>query len=205
MQLSFILATKLAELLRSAEKQGYKCVKVHSDNLLAVGADPLNPTHLIDLTSEQIYPISNTPLTSEALPFEAAGSISLSKLLDHASELEKRATRRTGNYWIEVKGLRIPCASLKELLAEGLKRIEELHPGTLDRLSDIKPRSKRIVSRDREKLFAKQELVVHYAEKLTDGWWFGTNNSRGETLTWLRRAADIAGLEWGKTVRTNVG
>ena len=202
MQLSFIPTAKLAKLLHSANKRGYTYAKVHTDNLLALGADPLSPTHAIDLTSEEIRPIPKPSTDIDASVLEAAGSISLSKLLN---EVEKRATRRTGNYWIEFEGRRIPCASLKELLAEGLKRIEELRPGTLDRLSDIKPRSKRIVSRDRERLFAKRELVVHYAAKLTDGWWFGTNNSKEETLTWLRRAADIAGLDWGKTVRTNVG
>jgi hypothetical protein len=31
-----------------------------------------------------------------------------------------------------------------------------------------------------------------------DGWWFGTNNSRDETIAWLKRGCELAGLSWGE-------
>ena len=48
-------------------------------------------------------------------------------------------------------------------------------------------------------------MVGLFSEKLVDGWWFGINNSAAETLSWLRRGAEIAGLEWGKDVETSFG
>ncbi len=191
MQLSFISATKLAELANSAEKQGSKYVQIQTTNLLAIGADPLNPTHVIDLTEERIRPISgpDIPPDPKAAP----------------ARVPPRSSRRSGEYSIKVKGDTIECVSLKEILSEGLRAMEKYRPGTLDELSTIIPRSKRIVSRDPEQLFKKPSLVQKYSEKLVDGWWFGTNNSTDETLTWLRRGADIAGLEWGKDIATSIG
>ncbi len=46
---------------------------------------------------------------------------------------------------------------------------------------------------------------VDHGVDLGPGWWFGTNNSADETLTWLRRGADLAGLEWGKDITTSIG
>lgn len=185
MQLSIIPTAKLSELASSAEKQGYRYAQVHSKNLLAVGADPLNPTHVIDLNKETICPILDPDVPS--------------------LHVVPRNSRRTGNYSIEIKGNRIECASLKELLSEGLKAFEKHRLGTLRDLAEVKPRSKRIVAREPAQLFMNQELVQKYSEKLVDGWWFGTNNSKEETLTWLRRGAEKAGLVWGKDVRTSIG
>lgn len=191
MQLSFIPTAALADLASSAEKQGYKYVQVQTKNLLALGADPLNPTHVIDLTTETIRPIS--------------GSVNSPDPNMPPAPFSRRASRRSGDYSIEVKGDTIKCVSLKEVLSEGLKALERCHPGMLNELSAIMPRSKRIVSRDPEQLFKNPELVRKYSEKLVSGWWFGTNNSSDETVAWLRRGAKIAGLEWGKEIGTSVG
>ena len=86
-----------------------------------------------------------------------------------------------------------------------VKAFERIRPGTLDDLTKIRPRSKRIVSRDPKQLFKDPEMVGLFSEKLVDGWWFGINNSAAETLSWLRRGAEIAGLEWGKDVETSFG
>lgn len=53
-------------------------------------------------------------------------------------------------------------------------------------------------------LFDKADLVEKYSEKLIDGWWYGTNNSKYETITWLRRATELAGLEWGTDISTSL-
>lgn len=191
MQLSFISAAKLAELADLAEKQGHSYVQVQTKNLLALGADPLNPTHVIDLTKETISPISGPVIPPDPKTTPA--------------RIPQRASRRSGKYYIEVKGNTIECVSLKETLSEGLKALKKIHPGTLDKLTTIMPRSKRIVSRDPNQLFKKPDLVHRYSEKLVDDWWFGTNNSTNETLTWLRRGADIAGLVWGEDIETSFG
>jgi hypothetical protein len=110
-----------------------------------------------------------------------------------------------GDYWLAIRGKRIECESLKELLAEGLKAIERTKPGTFDNLSRIRGRSRRIVARDANQLFDKPHLVKEYAEPLINGWYYGTNNSARETNVWLQRAAECAGLAWGVDFTTNLG
>jgi hypothetical protein len=68
-----------------------------------------------------------------------------------------------------------------ELLAESLKAIELSRPGTLEKLSHIKPKSKRIVSHVKKALFDSKHLSEGYGAKLLNGWWYGTNNSAQET------------------------
>ena len=191
MQISFMPSAKLAVLANSADKQGYKYAQVHTKKLLAVGADPLKPTHVIDLNNETIRPISDPDIPSDPKT--------------PPLHVPQRVSRRTGDYSIDIKGDKMDCASLKELLSTGLKAFEKHRPGTLNDLSTIMPRSKRIVSLEPNQLFTNPDLVQKYSEKLVDGWWYGTNNSKDETLTWLRRGAEIAGLEWGKDIRTSIG
>lgn len=191
MELSIIPAAKLSELAKSAYRNGYTYIRIENKNLLAAGADPLNPTHVIDLKEETIRPYSGPTTTPKASPTPG--------------DIPRRASRRSGKYYIEVKGRKVECVSLKEVLSEGLRAMEKISSGTLDELSTIKPRSKRIVAREPRLLFENPELVDLYAEELGNGWYFGTNNSTNETLSWLRRGAEIAGLIWGKDIETNFG
>jgi hypothetical protein len=89
-----------------------------------------------------------------------------------------RTSRTSGKYLLNFKGRTIECRSLSGLLAESLKAIEAHKKGTLEKLSSIKPRTKRIVSRDRNALFDQR--------------------SAEETKTWLKRASELAGLHWGR-------
>ena len=72
----------------------------------------------------------------------------------------------------------------------------------LDKLTQIRPRSKRIVSRDRKLLFVNEKMAEDFGEPLGNGWFFGTNNNRQETGAWLERACKCAGLVWGKDFKT---
>ena len=177
-----IAATKLVELVEMANKGGkmYACVV---DGMLALGADPTNPTVAIDLSVEAVVPYRR----------------------DIAPKAIIRASRKSGDYWMEVMGERHEFGSLRDLLGGSLRSIEDLASGSLDKLSRIRPRSKRIVSRDKSALFDAPELVEKYAAPLMDGWWYGINNSADETRTWLERACSCAGLEWGSDFRTNLG
>jgi hypothetical protein len=140
--------------------------------------------------------LSANKLAIGADPFHPTNVIDLSKEL---------VSRQSGKYLLDISGRTIECTSLRELLAEGLRALEKYKPGMLEQLSVIKPRTKRIVARDPARLFDQQELVANYAERLgVDGWWYGTNNSADETNAWLRRAAELAGLSWGKDVSTTL-
>ena len=188
-QISFLRVAKLIDLLKTADASG----DVHAiltEGQLALGVDPFNPTSIIDFSKEAIWPISlRDTQTDVRAPNRNAA---------------QRVSRKSGKYLLAIKGNTIECGSLKDLLAEGLRALEKHKRGTLDKLSAIKPRTKRIVARETQRLFDQPELAEKYAEQLTDGWWYGTNNSADETNTWLRRGADLAGLEWGRDFTTSL-
>jgi hypothetical protein len=121
------------------------------------------------------------------------------------NESHYRAARITGSYWVEINGSKTECRSLKELLVASLRLLEQKRPGTLEKLSFLKKRTKRIVSLRRESLFDKKHLSQNYSENLMDGWWVGTNNSSDETQAWIERATECAGLKRGTEVRTTLG
>lgn len=174
---SIMSAAKLADLLRSVDPQGAMHVQVLNERL-ALGVNPMQPTHMIDFSNERVVPYG----------------VEASSPLEGARFNGTRIPRRSGDYWFEIKGKRTECGSLKELLAEALKGLERTKPGTLDQLSRIRGRSRRIVARDANQLFDKPHLVKEYAEKLSNGWFYGTNNSARETCVWIQRAAECAGF-----------
>ena len=188
--ISFVRASKLVELVQSANKGGEMYVRVVSGNRLALGNDPMNPTISIDLSKETIDPYKESKAQAVMEPEAPPSSV--------------RAARRSGEYWIELHGQRHEFGSLRELLGQALRSIEAERPGTLEKLSHIKPRSKRIVAHDKKMLFDSEQLSDEYGERLMNGWWYGTNNSLQETKTWLERACSCAGLTWGKDFRTNL-
>jgi hypothetical protein len=185
---SFIPASKLVELVQSANKGGNMYVRVLSESRLVLGNDPMAPTVSIDLSKETIGPCNELKT-----PIEPQQPASIA-----------RVSRRSGEYWIEINGNRSEFGSLRELLGDGLRSIEASRPGTLEKLSHIKPGTKRIVARERKMLFDSEHLCDEYGDQLIDGWWYGTNNSSQETYRWLERACDCAGLKWGKDLRTNL-
>lgn len=186
-----IETTKLAGMLASVSDDQGKYARL-TNNQLELGSEPFNMTHVVDFSLEAIRPVSvdNIAQGLQVPTMSPTPSI--------------RTSRRTGRYELHFKGTIVECRSLKELLSEGLKALELHRQGTLDQLSAIMPRSKRIVARDPGLLFNKKELSEKYSEKLIDDWWYGTNNSSEETISWLRRASEMAGLQWGKDISTNL-
>jgi hypothetical protein len=186
--LAFIQASKLIDLLRSADKRGEMYVRVMSANRLALGADPMNPTTSIDLSKELVGPFAKS---TAGVP-------------EPEPQSSPKSARRSGDYWFEIKGKQKKVSSVRELLGEALRGMEAHSPGTLEKLSYIRPKKKRIVSRDKKALFDSEHLVDKFAEKLMNGWWYGVNNSTVETENWLKRACECAGLKWGESFRTSL-
>jgi len=197
-RLSFIPASKLVELVTALDVRKDMHVSVLSANRLALGGDPLQPTHMIDLSKEKVSPYSSAELAT------IRDRTALSAEPSQPGLNNSKMARRSGDYWFEVKGHRVECMSLKELLSRGLRSLEQNQPGTLEKLSQIKPRSRRIVAHDPKQLFDRGHLTKDYSEKLIDGWWFGTNNSANETNTWLERACSCSGLKWGDGFKTSL-
>jgi hypothetical protein len=183
-----ISVPKFIGLLQQANKAGALYASIVGANCLALGADPMNPDLSIDISRETIEPLKNGNAVKKK----------------QAESAESKIQRRIGHYSIEVLGTIHECTTCREILKAGLLAIEKARPGTFEKLSHVKPKSRRIVARDPEMLFDNKALVKDYSAKLTDGWWYGTNNSAQETIRWLERACSHAGLTWGKDVRTNL-
>lgn len=195
--LSFVQAGKLSELLSAADPKNKMYVRILTSNRLALGIDPLAPTLMIDFSNEKVLPYVQQ---EDSMPIQAGGSGSKVSVETGIY----KTTRRSGQYWFELKEKRVETHSLRDLLAEALRALEAKYPGTLEKLSQFKGRSRRIVARDPKLLFDKAHLTANHAEKLIDGWYFGTNNSADSTNSWLRRACAFAGVEWGKEFRSNL-
>lgn len=165
---------------------------IHSNTQIAVGAVPLQAQYLVDLGTEEVRNCDAMSVTQTTH----------SPLL--SSHTRSRLLRRGGKYLFELQGAAVECGSLRELLRKGLLAIEEKRPGMLDALTKEKARTKRIVARRKDDLFEDPELVSKFADKLADGWWYGTNNSAQETRRWLKRACELAKLQWGRDFDTTV-
>jgi hypothetical protein len=191
---SFISASKLVQLLNTANVKNDMHVQI-LDNQLVLGIDPINPTSVVDLSMEIVRSLSKADGLRAPQPLEKVVSY------EGASH---RSSRKSGKYLLEVKGQTFEHGSLPSLLSEGLRAVEEHKKGTLEKLSAIKSRTKRIVSRDPNALFEQRRLVEKHSEKLMEGWYFGTNNSAAETKKWLKRASDIVGFQWGKDFSVSI-
>lgn len=101
--------------------------------------------------------------------------------------------RRTGHFALILEDQLIPARSQRELLRLALQAMERARPGTLDKLSAEKGRTKRPVARRRELLYEDAKLS-RYAEFIEGGWWMATNNSFSEVEKFIRRAGFHAGL-----------
>ncbi len=180
-QLSFIPTKKLSDLLLKASSRGDLYASV-MDGQLLVGADPMNPSSYVELATEEIVPLHEQPQPTRFEP----------------------RRRKTGVYTLDFRGKTSEYTSQRDVLAEGLKAMEQFKPGTLDKLSKVKGRTRRIVARDPKDLFDKAHLAEKHHAPLMDGWFYGTNNSAEETVRWLKEGAEIAGLKWGKDISTSL-
>jgi hypothetical protein len=181
----FIRSETLTRLIKKADPTGAMYCVLH-DNQLELGTDPLKPTWNIDFATETVRE-------------ESEGRVASTE--NHSiSAPASSASRRSGTYKFEIGGKRYFNSSLKQLLHDALIAIERASPGTLDKLSTIKPYSKRIVARDPKLLFESAHLSDDFSEPLIDGWWYGTNNSAQEVRAWMERAANCAGLTWGSDI-----
>ncbi len=101
--------------------------------------------------------------------------------------------RRTGNFSLLLEGKLVPAQSQRALLLVALQEIERARPGTLEKVSAEKGRTKRPVARRRELLYEDPKLS-RYAEQIEGNWWVATNNNAWEVQKVIRRAAFHAGL-----------
>ena len=177
---AFVTTDRLRAMVSEAESLGvFLCGIEGSGQLTGLG--------------KQLEKIGSFDLTTER--FSRSRSIQDFKR-EHSSQ--PSSTRTTGKRFFEHDGEKVFCKSNKQLLKMGLIYLEEKFPGTLKELHKIRPRSKRIVSKNRYELFRKgrDDLAENNSEILIDDWWVGTNNSSQEVAAWLQRACDVAGVKF---------
>lgn len=108
-----------------------------------------------------------------------------------------QAKRVGQKYELETDEAIYRFGSATQLLVEGLNLVEERSPGTLEKFALRKKRSKRPVGRTRKELYDVPHPDSHSTE-LKAGFFVATNNKEAEARGFLREAAGIAGLKWGK-------
>ncbi len=108
-----------------------------------------------------------------------------------------QAKRIVRKYELETDDAIYKFGSATQLLIEGLNIIEEKYPGTLEKFSMQKGRSKRAVARTRADLYDYPHPDNHSAA-LKSGYFVATNNKDPEARGFLSAAAEIAGLKWRK-------
>ena len=103
--------------------------------------------------------------------------------------------RRVGSdrYEIETPEAVYELGSATQALCWGLEHIEREVPGTLDKLSGQKGRSKRPVAKRLEDLYDMPSQRKH-AEQISTGHFVATNNKALEAIGYLRSAARLAKL-----------
>jgi len=148
---------------------------------------------------KELNMIGRFDLSSEKFVVETTKKHRVRKPTTTTKGTTTAGTRVTGRYFFEFAGEKIFCSSNKQLLRKALIYLEERKPGTLELLQEVSPRSKRIVSKDKYKLFkaGRNDLAENNSEILIDDWWVGTNNSSQEVEAWIKRACEIAGFSFG--------
>ncbi|WP_372619571.1 hypothetical protein [Falsiroseomonas sp.] len=186
---ALIPTPKLRDLLGQADPTGAMNARLVSSTRIGIAAGLEAPKIFIDLPTETLVRAT----TGE----EQAQYVTLTET---APTEAPRSARRSGHFTVRVLDKQATETSLKSALQKILRLIEEVRPGTLQKLAASKGRTKRIVARNRQDLFKDPKLAAKFATPLMDGWWVGTNNSTKEVENWVRLACNHAGLEWQREV-----
>jgi len=152
----------------------------------------------LDAENGLVFGSFPTPTSRYDFAFERIVSLGTSderQLAKEVVSLTGRAKRFRAPYEIETATKIYKVASATQALVEGLKIIEAERPGTLEKLSAFKKRSKRAVARSFSDLYDTPHPKSHAAQ-LPNGFWVGTNNQSYEAIGVLRHAADIANIEF---------
>ena len=197
----------LSRCLESKPAGRWPHVWVTTDGVLVVGEFP-NVRATFDFGAECFRDTDQASDvgSSGPVPNPPAGQ-SLALVVVNAEKkqisLIHEAPRWTETIEIETPDAVYKVGSATRALITGLELVEGLVPGTLERLSKQKGRSKRPVSLNRQDLYDLPSQA-QYAHKMKNGYWVGTNNKADEAISWVERATRLAGLTGKVIVRRKV-
>jgi hypothetical protein len=174
-------------------------VWIEGDGSLAFGAFP-RANFVFDFARERVALAqagSNAEADGGLVESPSISGHQPAKMVDAAAKIRvslvHKAPRVTGTYEIETKEHIYVLGSATQALLHGLEIVEKLAPGTLNKLSQYKKRSKRPVARARDELY-EMPSQAKYSEKLDNGYWVATNNKGHEAINVVKAAADLASL-----------
>jgi len=182
--------TQLANELKAVEKGGGAHVWIDSASRMIVGDFP-QAIMFFDFTREAFMPLPNESGPA-AMEKKQAGKKRVSLL--------NLAPRVTQIFEIETDVAIHEVGSATEALVRGLDIIEDKRPGTHLELAKEKKRTKRMVAQEREQLYDHPHPPEH-SRKLKSGFWVATNNKADEAISYLKKAADMAGMTESFSVR----
>ena len=132
-------------------------------------------------------------LTSEAVERGQAA-----KLPDTGSP-KASVSRRTQDIQFIMRGRSFTAPNAISLLETVLKELARTDDSFFERLSKVRGRTRRYVSREPSLLYeGRPDLAEKYVRALGNGWWMGTNYSRTVIDKVLREACAVAGLKFGQ-------
>lgn len=99
-----------------------------------------------------------------------------------------------GGYSVRLRDKTLVAETLADILLAVLRRLEELAPGTLERLSQVSRRKRRMVARRRVDLYPGRPDLADMSRHVVNGWYVGTNCSLKDARAILTHASVAAGL-----------
>jgi excisionase family DNA binding protein len=117
-----------------------------------------------------------------------------------------RATRRRDTITFTLLGTVREAGSAIDLLTQVVEQLAAKDPSFLERLSQVKGRTRRYVARQKEDLYpGRPDLVQQYSKQLKSGWWLGTNYNSNLIYSIVKKSCQIAGLRWGADLVVGTG
>ena len=112
-----------------------------------------------------------------------------------------------GDIWFVLSGTQHRCNSAIGVLVELLKVLDERDSSFMERFANIKHgKKRRWIARDKYELYPnRRDLCENCSRQLPSGWFVGTNYSRSNIETIIRRACEVANISLGTDLKINLG
>ena len=108
-----------------------------------------------------------------------------------------------GKYEATFLGETVSANTLPALFSRIVDMVAEINPAALERLANMKARTRRYVSRTKEAVHpGRADLPVLQTRS---GWWISANVGREDIARSLRALAEAAGLTFGRDIRFPAG
>lgn len=153
-----------------------------------------------DAVTARCADLARKEALAATVPAPALAPLSLNEsaqpLLDPVSTWPEATT---GLYVASIFGVPIGANTLGALLRNVVDAIHDLDPPAIERLSQMKARTRRYVAREREQVHAgRRDLPVLQTRS---GWWVSANIGRPDLVRSFRALCRASGLRYGHDIQ----